>query len=98
MAVTRSSCDVGRMTEVLIAFRRPASMSASELRTWVSALKLGCGRALAVSGAEGASADELRLRVEMYDGAAETAEEELTDLMTDMRLLGLRPAVVSSVG
>lgn len=86
------------MSEVLIAFRRPPSMSASELRTWVSALRLGCGRGLALSGSEGSSAAELRLRVQFDDRAGKAAEEELTDLMTDMRLLGLRPAVVASGG
>ena len=86
------------MTEVLIAFRRPPSLSASELREWVRDLRTEGGGALAVSEPEGASADELRLRVEIDDRAGKAAGEELADLMTDMRLLGLRPAVLSSVG
>lgn len=98
MEVTGSGCDVGPMAEVLIAFRRPPSMSASDLRAWVSELGLAAGRALAVSGPEGSPTDELRLRVQIGDGAGEAGLDELTDLMTDMRLLGLRPAVVASGG
>jgi hypothetical protein len=86
------------MAEVLIAFRRPLSMSASELRIWVSDLRRARGRALAVWGPEESATDELRLRVEINDGTAEAGVEELADLMTDMRLLGLRPAVVPSGG
>jgi hypothetical protein len=86
------------MAEVLIAFRRPPSMSAPELREWVSALRLACARSLAVSGPEGSPTDELRLCVQIEDGAEHAAEDELGDLLTDMRLLGLRPAVVVSAG
>jgi hypothetical protein len=40
----------------------------------------------------------MRLRLELDDDTAEIAERELSDLMTDMRLLGLRPALVPSPG
>ena len=50
----------------------------------------------ALSGPEESSSDGLRLRVDIDDDSAGTAEEELIDLMTDMRLLGLHPVVVHS--
>jgi hypothetical protein len=82
------------MAEVVIAFRRPPSMTPSEMRAWVIDRALVRQRALALSGPEESQTEGLRLRVEIDDSAIETAEEELTDLMMDMRLLGLRPAVL----
>jgi hypothetical protein len=86
------------MGEVLIAFRRPATMSALEMRAWVIDRALVRQRAMALSEPEGSWSDGLRLRVEIDDGEIETAEEELADLMMDMRLLGLRPAVMPPRG
>lgn len=96
MVVSLTSCDVGRMAEVLIAFRRPPSMSTSQMHEWVDGLTLEPQGALAVSAPEESGSDGLRLRVRIKDDAVETGVEELADLMTDMRLLGLRPAVVPS--
>jgi hypothetical protein len=83
------------MAEVVIAFERPPSMTASEMRAWVIDRALVRQRALAVSAPQGSWSHALRLRVEIDDDADETAAEELTDLMMDMRLLGFRPAVLS---
>jgi hypothetical protein len=84
------------MAEVVIAFHRPGSMTASEMRAWVIDRALVRQRALALSIPEPSLGEGMRLRVEIDDSAADTAEEELSDLMMDMRLLGFRPAVVSS--
>ena len=86
------------MAEVLIAFRRPPSMSPSEMRAWVIDRALVRQRALVLSGPAGSWRDGLWLRVEIDDDEVETAEEELTDLMMDMRLLGLSPAVLPRGG
>ena len=94
MVVARPGCDVDRMAEVVIAFHRPPQMSASQLQEWVNQLTVAPARALAVSAPEQSANDGLRLRVRIDDAAVETGVEELADLMTDMRLLGLRPAVV----
>jgi hypothetical protein len=96
MVVARPSCDLDPMAEVVIAFHRPPQMSASQMQEWVSDLTLAPQRALAVSAPVQSANDGLRLRVRIDDGAVEAGVEELADLMTDMRLLGLRPAVISS--
>ena len=96
MSVRRGSCDIPGMAEIVIAFRRPASMTTSEMRAWVVDRALVGPSALTVSVAEASVGRGLRLRVETDDGAAETAEDQLSELMMDMRLLGFHPAVVSS--
>jgi hypothetical protein len=88
------ACERCAMAEVVIAFHRPPTMTASDMRAWVIDRALVRQRALALSVPDASWGQGLRLRVEIDDGAVETAEEELTDLMMDMRLLGFRPAVV----
>jgi hypothetical protein len=95
MSRSGQRCDIGGMGEIVIAFRRPPSMSASEMRGWVIDRALVRQRALALSVPEASWGQGFRLRVEIDDSAAETAEEELSELMMDMRLLGFQPDVVS---
>ena len=83
------------MAEVVIAFKRPPSMTASEMRAWVIDRALVRQRALALSVPEASWGQGFRLCVEIDDDAGETAEEELGELMMDMRLLGFQPAVVA---
>jgi hypothetical protein len=71
--------------EVLICFERPASLSESEMRSWVMERAQTRRPMVALDG----SGPVLRV-----DIAAEAADDQLADLMLDMRLLGLRPTVV----
>lgn len=80
------------MAEVLISFRRPASMSDHELRAWVVEQSVVRRLALVLCGQHGLEAQALRVRVEAPDDTG--LDEELTELITDMRLLGLRPVTV----
>lgn len=81
------------MSEVLIRLERPALLT-PELRAWL-ADRMGGGRAvLARERANGSDRGALLLRVELRDSNG-GAQEEVTDLMTDLRLLGLRPGLVS---
>ena len=66
------------------------------MREWVDHLALAPQRALAVSAPEESASNGSQLRVQIDDDAVEAGVEELADLMTDMRLLGLRPAVLPS--
>jgi hypothetical protein len=66
------------------------------MRAWVIERALVGQRALVLSVPEASWGQGLRLRVEIDDRAAETAEEELADLMMDMRLLGLAPEILSA--
>jgi hypothetical protein len=80
------------VNEVLIAFSRPASLGESEMRAWIAERARERGPALILGRPDPASQHVLRVR--MHGESVEAAEEQLTDLMLDMRLLGLRPALV----
>jgi hypothetical protein len=71
-------------------------MSSSEMRAWVIDRALVRQRALVLSVPEASWGQGLRLRVEIDEAAMATAEEELADLMMDMRLLGLSPEVLTA--
>ncbi len=86
------------MADVVIALQRPLSMGVSEMRAWVIGRASARQPALTLSVPEAPSSDRLLLRVELDDDAMGTAEDDFIDLMTDMRLLGLRPEVVTSDG
>ena len=82
------------MDEVLISFSRPASLGESEMRAWIAERVRERGPSLSLGRADHTRRHTLRVRMHMT--GAESAEEQLTDLMLDMRLLGLRPAVVEA--
>jgi hypothetical protein len=81
------------MPEVLISLERPALLT-PELRAWINH-RPGSGRALLTRSRLDGSTPTLLLRVELDADTDEAVDEEVTDLMTDLRLLGLRPALVS---
>jgi hypothetical protein len=89
-------CERGDMPEVVISFRRPPTMSSSEMRAWVIDRALVRQRALVLSVPDASWGQGLRLRLKIDDSAITTAEEELADLMMDMRLLGLAPEVLTA--
>jgi hypothetical protein len=83
-----------QMSEVVIRLERPASLT-PELRAWINS-RLGSGRALLTrSRLNGSGPRALLLRVRLRSESEDGVYEEVTDLMTDLRLLGLRPALVS---
>jgi hypothetical protein len=82
------------MDEVLISFSRPVSLGESEMRAWIAERSRHLGPSLSLGRADHTRQHTLRVRMHMDGG--ESAEEQLTDLMLDMRLLGLRPAVVEA--
>ena len=78
--------------DVLIAFSRPASLGESEMRAWIAERARDRGPSLTLGRPDHDRQHVLRVR--MHAGESGSAEEQLTDLMLDMRLLGLRPLVV----
>ena len=81
------------MEEVLIRLERPSLTP--ELRAWIA--HLGAGRAVLTRGrVTGSDRSSLLLRVEMNPGTG-GVDEEIAELMTDLRLLGLRPTLVSEM-
>ena len=82
------------MSEVTIHLERPALVT-PELRAWIHH-RLGSGRAgLTRSRLNESGPRALVLRVELRAKSGDAVDEEVADLMTDLRLLGLRPALVS---
>lgn len=74
----------------MISFERSASMTESEMRAWVTER----GRVHRSDRGLGGERGALLLCVDI-EANSRAAEAQLTDLMMDMRLLGLRPTVVS---
>jgi len=81
------------MDEVLIAFSRPASLGESEMRAWIAERARERGPSLSLGRPDHTRQHLLRVRMHVN---GESAEEQLTDLMLDMRLLGLRPSLVEA--
>jgi hypothetical protein len=73
--------------EVLIRLERPASLT-PELRAWINH-RLGSGHAALTRSRLGSGDRAVVLRVELRDGS------DIEDLLTDLRLLGLRPNLLS---
>lgn len=82
------------MAEVVIRLQQPAMLT-PELRAWISH-RLGAGRAVLTRGRlNGSERGALLLRIQMTSAAEAVDDEEVAELMTDLRLLGLRPTIVS---
>jgi hypothetical protein len=82
------------VAEVLIRLERPASLT-PELRAWLGN-RVGAGRAVLARGRlNGSRSCALLLRLEVHSESCDAVHEEVADLMTDLRLLGLRPTLVS---
>jgi hypothetical protein len=82
------------MPEVLIRLERPALLT-PELRAWLADRMDGGRAVLARERTNGSDRGALLLRVEIGDDSDDEVQDEVGDLMTDLRLLGLRPALVS---
>jgi hypothetical protein len=82
------------MSEVLIRLQRPALLT-PELRAWLADRMNGGRAVLSRERTNGSDRGDLLLRVEIGNGSNNGVHEEVADLMTDLRLLGLRPALVS---
>lgn len=97
MRVPAQAASVSAVSEVLISLRLPASMTESEMRSWITAQAQSYKPALVLSGEDGMGAG-LLLHIDVPADPTASAPEQLIDLMTDMRLLGLRPAIVPDDG
>jgi hypothetical protein len=83
------------VNEVLISFKQPESMSEAEVQAWISKEARDRQPELIVSHRHLSDGPVLLLRVASGPRSVTTGDEQLADLMMDMRLLGLRPTVVS---
>jgi len=82
------------MAEMMIAFRQPGSLTPRLMDAWLTDAARERASALDLSRAEPADGDELFLRVRLHEHDSEAAEQELSGLLREMRLLGFCPAVI----
>jgi hypothetical protein len=76
--------------EVRILLQRPALLT-PEFRAWIGS-RLGSGKvALTRSRSGGSGRSAVLMRVELQADSERAMEEEIADLLTDLRLLGLHP-------
>ena len=72
-------------------------MTESEMRSWLASRAQIWNPVLGLRDGEGSGAG-LLLHVDVGPDLTAPATEQLIDLMTDMRLLGFRPAIVPDDG
>jgi hypothetical protein len=94
------SDDTGGMPELLISFRRPTSLPSEDLSSWLAsqrrAFALLAGRLAAEPAtSDAAGAGSSLLQVSLPAGTGRTADARITELLTDMRMLGLNPQIVA---
>jgi hypothetical protein len=82
------------VAEVVISIEQPASLSKSEVRAWVNERTRAGPPAITLDAADRAERGALVLRVEAPEDWTGAVEDQIADLMMDMRLLGLRPTIV----
>ena len=96
MVATAVGCQRPPVPEVQIRLERPAALT-PELRAWISS-RPGPGRAvLARARQEGGGPGELILRVDIALPTLQDIRDEVSDLITDLRLLGLRPTLLTNL-
>ena len=99
MAAGPPTYEAVSMIEVLISYQLPAGLDESELRSWLAG-RMRALSAEAVAFLPPASVvDHDRdglVRFALDSDAASSAEDRIADLVTDMRMLGLRPETVAA--
>jgi hypothetical protein len=86
------------MIEVLISYELPASLDESELRSWLAGrMQALSAEAVAFLPPESPTDrhDDGLVRFALDSDAAGSVEDRIADLVTDMRMLGLRPETVA---
>ncbi len=81
-----------RMAEVVIALSPPASLT-PELRAWIRQRPNGGRAVLTRRRASQSDPGALVLRMDLAQAPGASADEEIAELITDLRLLGLRPVL-----
>jgi hypothetical protein len=98
MAAGLPASETVSMIEVLISYHLPESLDESELRSWLAgqmqALSAVPVAFLPPESAVDHDRDGL-VRFALEADAARSAEDRIADLVTDMRMLGLRPETVA---
>jgi hypothetical protein len=94
MAADLPASEAVLMIEVLISYARPDSLEEPELRSWLGnqaqALSAEAVTFLPPDGPTDHDRDGL-VRFALDSDTARSVEDRIADLVTDMRMLGLRP-------
>jgi hypothetical protein len=84
------------MAEIMIFLQRPPTLSEAEMRTWLLE-RAGIHRPkLAIAEPDHRDGQQALLQVDVQADSVQDARTQLNELMTDMRLVGLRPAFAST--
>ena len=98
MAAGLPASQAALMIEVLISYARPESLDEPELRSWlanqVKTLSAEAVTFLPPDGPTDHDRDGL-VRFALDSDTARSAEHRIADVVTDMRMLGLRPETVA---
>jgi hypothetical protein len=81
---------------MLISFAPRPAMSRSDMRDWISERPQPRSPAIRVGLIDDAKQGPQVLRVEARGNWTDAAEEQLADLLMDMRLLGMRPTLMTA--
>jgi hypothetical protein len=97
MAAGPPATEAVLMIEVLISYARPESLDEPELRSWLAnQVQTLSAEAVTFLPAEGLTDHDRGglVRFALDSDTARSAEDRIADLVTDMRMLGLRPETV----
>ena len=98
MSVGLPTSDTVFMIEVLISYQLPESLAEAELRSWLGdQMRVLSGEAAEVQP-PGSADDPHRnylLRFALGADPTRSADDRIAELVTDMRMLGLRPEIVA---
>lgn len=98
MSVRPPSSDTVFMIEVLIAYQLPESLAEAELRSWLGdQMRVLSGEAAEVlpPGSADDQHREYLLRFALGADPTRSADDRIAELVTDMRMLGLRPEIIA---
>jgi hypothetical protein len=98
MAAGLPTSETVSMIEVLISYQLPANLDESALRSWLANQMQALSAEAVAFLPPGSAADHDRdglVRFALDSDAACSAEDRIADLVTDMRMLGLRPETVA---
>jgi hypothetical protein len=86
------------MTQLVLAYERPASLAEREFRSWLLSCTKGLANrsaSLAVEPGTLGGRSVLRLTIDA-DPRSKSTQDTIGGLLGDMRMLGLRPEVIAA--
>jgi hypothetical protein len=85
------------VVEVLVFIHRPAALGDAEMRVWLMSCARDYAPELTVAEVNDSDCQVGLVRFEVHAQSPEDARAQLSELMMDMRLVGLRPAFAAGI-